>query len=687
MNTLHTDTICIVGYGCVLPEANSPEEFWKNLHAGHCSIRPIEDSRWNKKSYLVSQKGIADRTYSDFAGHVDDEQIAKIAKDLKLSASDYTRLQLTTLMAGTQALSGIKNKQEYTFGITLGCMGVDEAVSLQKFLNEEASLRQFIQTQPQSEQKKLTELLDETVRALSKPKALASKIRLASSAPELLKQFHHLTGPVALIDAACASSHAAIDIAMQQLQSKEVDLALTGGIEGQLAPENFVLFASLGLLAKTIPHPLDASADGMAQGEGAVVFCLERLEDAMKNKHAIYAVLRSCEGTSNGKASSLFSPTVEGQTRAIRAARAALKDEQLCYIECHGTGTRVGDTTELRTLNTLLPEGAAKTPIGSVKALIGHTKGTAGAAGVLKCLLSLQARTLPPSPYFTEFIEKGNLDKIFVNTSPIPLRTSEPLVYGISSAGFGGANYHLILEEFLGGQKPIARLRPKKEALVVLAHAEVTDRNIRQSVQEFDFRIPPKNLQQIDTLQLQALVAVTRALDEAAVPIQSLNRERLSVISASALGIEAAYNLSKRIRHAEFLRFAKDPKLAALLESHKEKFATVTEDTGPGTLNNVIAGRVCNVFDVTGKNFNVDADTNSLGMALLTANLELQSRRSEMLLLLYAEEHYDESIPEFERRGVTCFLLALEGTARRQGRTIQYLLKNIHYSDQCLRQA
>ncbi|MEZ4749593.1 MAG: beta-ketoacyl synthase N-terminal-like domain-containing protein [Bdellovibrionota bacterium] len=687
MTTFHTDTICIVGYGCVLPEANNPEAFWRNLHAGRCSIRPIEDSRWDKGSYLVTQKGTADRTYSDFAGHVDDAQIAEIARTLGIAVEDYTRLQLTTLMAGTQALANIKNKKDFTFGITLGCMGSDEAISVQKFLNEEASLREFIQSQPKAEQKRLNSLLDETVSALKKSPALASKTRLASSAPELLKQFHDLTGPVALIDAACASSHAALDMAMQQLQSKEVDLALSGGIEGQLAPENFVLFASLGLLAQTVPHPLDASADGMAQGEGAVVFCLERLEDALRNEHPIYGVLRSCEGTSNGKATSLFSPTVEGQTRAIRSARAALGDKKLCYIECHGTGTRVGDTTELRTLNSLLPDASAKTPVGSVKALIGHTKGTAGAAGVLKCLLSLKARTLPPSPYFKEFIEKGSIDKIFVNTSPIPLGAAETLAYGISSAGFGGANYHLILEEFVQGGNPIPRLRPKKESLVVLAHAEIGDENIRESIQQFDFRIPPKNLKQIDKLQLQALVAVTRALEEAAIPMQSLNRERISVISASALGIEAAYNLSKRIRHAEFYRFSKDEKLASLLESHKEKFAAVTEDTGPGTLNNVIAGRVCNVFDVTGKNFNVDADTNSLGMALIAANLELQSRRSEMLLLLYAEEHYDESIPEFERRGVTCLLLALESTARRQNRNIQYLLKNLHYSDQCLRQA
>ncbi|MCB0418339.1 MAG: hypothetical protein KDD39_11860 [Bdellovibrionales bacterium] len=687
MNTLYTDTICIVGYGCVLPEANSPEEFWKNLHAGRCSIRPIEESRWNKKAYLVPQKGIPDRTYSDFAGHVADAQIEKIAAELGLQVNAYTRLQLTTLMAGTQALRGIADKKNFKFGITLGCMGSDEAISVQKFLNEEQSIREFILQRPPEEQKKLNAILDEARRSLEKPAEMASKTRLASSAPELLKQFHDLTGPVALIDAACASSHAAIDIAMQQLQSKEVDLALTGGIEGQLAPENFVLFASLGLLAKTVPHPLDASADGMAQGEGAVVFCLERLEDALRNQHTIHGILRSCEGTSNGKASSLFSPTVEGQTRAILSARKALGEQRLCYIECHGTGTRVGDTTELRTLNALLPEGSEKTPVGSVKALIGHTKGTAGAAGVLKCLLSMRARTLPPSPYFKEFIEKGSLEKIFVNTSPIPLGASETLAYGISSAGFGGANYHLILEEFVEGQKPISRLRPKKEPLVVLAHSEVSDENIRETIQGFDFRIPPKNLKQIDKLQLQALVAVTRALETAAIPMQSLNREHISVVSASALGIEAAYNLSKRIRHAEFHRFSNDPKLAVLLESHKEKFAAVTEDTGPGTLNNVIAGRVCNVFDVTGKNFNVDADTNSLGMALLAANLELQSRRSEMLLLLYAEELYDESIPEFDRKGVTCLLLCLEGTARRQNRNIQYLLRNLQYSDQCLRQA
>ncbi len=667
----------------MLPEASDTQAFWNNLLQARCSIAPMPSTRWDANLYVSPDPKAEDMTYSSKAAFVRDEQMETITKKRKWSGRGYNRLQAMTLEASLQALENIsaEDRSKNLCGVFLGCMGADEELSVQKLLEEEQSVLSYLEQEAGPHLEDLRSATAQTFQHLRKNRTSRKEAVLATSVLATVKKELGLRGEACLVDAACASSLAALDLAIGHLRAGNCHIALAGGIEGQLAPENFVVFSQVGLLAQDLPHPLDESADGLCQGEGAVVFALQRLSDARAEGRKILGVLRASGGSSNGKASSLFSPTVNGQTTAISRSRQKSSSALFDYIECHGTGTRTGDRTELRALNEMQKGAKEKTPVGSVKALIGHTKGAAGAAGLLKCLLSLQNKTVPPSPYFTRFAESDSLSQLTVNTQPLSLADRpSPLCLGVSSAGFGGANYHMLLEEYLPQAPAVSGLPLLTTRIALIAQTQVNDPHVAEALASYKFKLPPKNLAQIDTLQLQAIVAVAHALRDFHLPLNSFDRTKVSVFSCGCTGIEASYQFSKRVRHKEFHRFASGEK-AAVLEKHKAKFPAVTEDTGPGILNNVIAGRVCNVFDFMGKNFNLDADMASLGCAFEMASIELRSRSSDLVIVLQAEETFNENECEISRQGIRCYFLTLLDSARRDNRTILSLLNDVHYEE------
>ncbi len=288
------------------------------------------------------------------------------------------------------------------------------------------------------------------------------------------------------VDGACASSLLAVAHACSSLASGDLDVALAGGVDLSLDPFELVGFAKAGALAQDAMRVFDARSAGFWPGEGCGVVVLMRLADALDQGRRVVAVIRGWGISSDGQGG-ITRPEVEGQLLALRRAyrRAGFGIETVAYFEGHGTGTSVGDATELRALGRALRETAAETnrpgtiplgpSIGSIKANIGHTKAAAGVAGLIKAALALDAQILPPTtgceqphPELT-----GDQPALRVLKKGRPWPADRPLRAGVSAMGFGGINAHLVLESLARGSPRRASLRRESALLASPQDAEL----------------------------------------------------------------------------------------------------------------------------------------------------------------------------------------------------------------------
>ncbi|TLN17429.1 beta-ketoacyl synthase, partial [bacterium] len=297
----------------------------------------------------------------------------------------------------------------------------------------------------------------------------------------------NLGGANYVTDAACASSLAALQNAMDGLTAGHFDAVLAGGVDRNMGPEAFVKFSKIGALSPDGSRPYADGANGFVMGEGAAIFLLKRLADAERDGDRVYAVIRGVGSSSDGKGKGITAPNPIGQERAIERAwkAAGLDPRSAALIEGHGTSTKVGDVVEVGSLNTVfgaLDLPAGKIALGSVKSNIGHLKSAAGAAALLKTIYALREQVLPPSVNFDR--PNPNIDfshlPFRVNTAARPWekKSDEVRRAGISSFGFGGTNFHLVVEEHIPGMLtsdrqffPAAELKssPVAEPQVVVA--------------------------------------------------------------------------------------------------------------------------------------------------------------------------------------------------------------------------
>ncbi len=217
----------------------------------------------------------------------------------------------------------------------------------------------------------------------------------------------NFTGPNFVTDAACASSLAALQSAVDGLRFGQFDAVLTGGVDRNMGVESFVKFSKIGALSPDGSRPYAEGANGFVMGEGAAIFLLKRLVDAERDGDKIYAVIRAIGGSSDGKGKGITAPNPLGQQRAIQRAwkNAAVPLSSVGLIEGHGTSTPVGDLAEVNSLNVIFGQLGLKpgsVALGSVKSNFGHLKSSAGAAGLLKTTLALYDHVLPASVNFNQ---------------------------------------------------------------------------------------------------------------------------------------------------------------------------------------------------------------------------------------------------------------------------------------------
>ena len=449
--------IAIIGISAILPRAQDVRQYWENILNKVSTITEVPPSRWDAGLYYDPDRAARDKIYSKWGGFLDEVPFDPTEWGMPPSSlSSIDPMHLLALLAARAALqdAGYLDRA-YDRDRTGVVLGVSGAVG---DLGTAYALRAGL---PLLFGDSASDVVNQAGNELPEWTEDSFPGILLNVAAGRISNRFDLGGPNYVVDAACASSLAAVDMAARELITHNADLIIAGGVDAAQNPFGYLCFSKTQALSPTgETRAFDAAADGIVIGEGIVLMVLKRLADAERDGDRIYALIQGIGSSSDGRARSLTAPHPQGQLRALRRAyqQSGISPATVELFEAHGTGTVAGDQAEMRALGTLLEEAGAETDtqaVGSVKSVIGHTKATAGAASLAKAALALHHKVLPPTLGVTKPLpeaEPGN-GPLYVNTEPRPWVhgvQDHPRRAGVSAFGFGGTNFHAVVEEYTG---------------------------------------------------------------------------------------------------------------------------------------------------------------------------------------------------------------------------------------------
>lgn len=436
--------VAIIGMACIYPGARNLEEFWRNIILGKDCVTEVPDERWNKELYFDPQSTNGEKTPSKWGGFIptiDFDPMVFGIPPQSLAAIEPS--QLLSLLVARQALENAGYRDGFfeaeNVSVIVGAEGGNDLANNYGF---RCFFPQVFGEMPQELADALPKMTEDSF-----PGVLANVI-----AGRITNRLN-LGGRNYTVDAACASSLAAIDLACQELILEKSDMVLAGGVDLHNGINDYLMFSSTHALSrKGKCLTFDAGADGIALGEGVAMVVLKRYEDAQRDGDTIYGVIKGVGGSSDGKSLGLTAPRKSGQMKALERAyeQAGVSPAAIGLLEAHGTGTVVGDRTELSALSDVMLRAGAlsgQTHLGSVKTQIGHTKCAAGLAGLIKATLAVYHGVKPPTIHLKQ-------PNAFYNpqSSPFAFNLQAGLwseahrTAGVSAFGFGGTNFHAVLE-------------------------------------------------------------------------------------------------------------------------------------------------------------------------------------------------------------------------------------------------
>jgi acyl transferase domain-containing protein/3-hydroxymyristoyl/3-hydroxydecanoyl-(acyl carrier protein) dehydratase len=637
---MQLEPIAIVGQACILPQALTPAELWANLIDARSCLSHAPAGRWglSRAVAMGTVDDSADRTWSDVAGYVSGFESVSDPTGFLIPADEILALDLLfqwVLHGAREALRGIGHEPPNPrAGLVLGGLSFPtsamaryaEAVWLDaqgpSFAGGRAAERAGV-LQPHA------------------------RNRFSSGLPaHLAARALGLGAGAFALDAACASSLYAIKLACDQLHDGSADVMVAGAVSRTDDLFTHVGFCALGAMSRSgRSRPFHRDADGLVPAEGAGFVVLQRLSDAVAARRRILGVIRGVGLSNDGRGRGLLAPSEEGQERAMRLAYAAagITPKDIGLIECHATGTSVGDATELRSTARVF-KGCDGVPIGSLKSNLGHLVAAAGVAALIKVLASMENGQRPPTLHIEEPLDA-------LQSTPFRLlRNTEnwigPRRAAISAFGFGGNNAHLIVEAWDGrvasAQVAVAAPEPPTLAIVGIG-ARVADgesvhdfaRALFQGTTHYDARasvavaleglkFPPRDLSQ--ALPQQTLIF--EAAREAAAGL-TLPRERTAVLVGMGCDPELA-RYGARWKLGEWAEKwsrndggSVDPEWLLLA---RDSFQNSLEAAGVlGAMPNIPANRINSQLDVGGPGFTVAAEEASGIVALKLAARALRA--------------------------------------------------------------
>ncbi|MFO0916987.1 MAG: beta-ketoacyl synthase N-terminal-like domain-containing protein [Planctomycetaceae bacterium] len=456
------EPLAVIGLSCLFPKAADVAEFWSNVRRGVDAISEIPSTHWNPDDYFDADPKSPDMTYARRGGFL--SPVAFDPLEFGIAPSNLEAIdtsQLLGLVGAKRALEDAGYGTDRQFdrarvGCILGVTGTLEMVIPLGARLGHPKWRAALKDAGVAD-----DVAEDVIQRISEAYVPWQE----NSFPGLLGNVVagrianrlDLGGTNCVVDAACASSLSAMHLAALELWSGRAEMMITGGIDTFNDIFMYMCFSKTPALSPTgNAKPFSDDGDGTILGEGVGMFVLKRLSDAERDGDRIHAVIRGIGTSSDGAGNAVYAPKKEGQVRCLQNAYelAGVSPATVELIEAHGTGTKVGDATELAGLTEVFQSTAQAgrwCAVGSVKSQIGHTKAAAGAAGVLKAILALKHRVLPPTIKIDRPLPAlcDGANPLYANTQARPWlpNAEHPRRAGVSAFGFGGSNFHCVLEE------------------------------------------------------------------------------------------------------------------------------------------------------------------------------------------------------------------------------------------------
>ena len=758
--------VVIVGIACRVPGADSVTEFADLLFNGRTGYGQLPPDRCDRELYFDSQKGKTGKSYTTLGGIVPERplnrevcplpsqteslfdaahvQFAEVAATAWRNATlrrEDSRLQRTGVYVGHSG--GTKSGG----GLSLGTQ-IEEALS---FVDDIDAFRQL----PENVRRQIISEVAHSVREVRPSRRIGAVPSFhAYQAAALASRVLGLTGPRSVIDAACASSLVALSQAILAIRAGRLDSAIVGGATYNNV-DNLILFSHSQACTATDSRPFDDGASGLVSSEGYVAIVITTQDKAEQFSLPILGVVRGVGMASDGKGRSLWAPRMEGQVLALQRAYGDSAVLDIDYMEAHATSTQLGDATELETLRYLadrspaFPDGRLpqrRLLLGSVKSNIGHTLEAAGLIGVVKVLLAMRRRHIPPSLRFEHPNHNYNW-----STAPVSVVAAgaawpeeelerRPRRAAVSAFGIGGLNAHVVIEEHRGQMAPgmnrvaetneqsgvpepiaivgrgivVAGAKNLHEFRTVLSSRDsaISDAPVERwrngagivsgespltyssphcrggFINDFTFdgaryRIPPKQVQQANPVQMMLIDAVAQALAEmtnsaasisevvdstaqkstAKEPVWPVDRQRVGVVIGTIFGGEFGDQLQVGMRLPEICQRMMASMLSQGISSDlagktTEEFRKIILKNRPALLDetgsftaSTLASRVAKTFDLMGGAAALDSDDTS-GLAALTVAMD-QLRAETCDMVVCGSAQRSMSLSAFEALDMT----------------------------------
>ena len=456
--------IAIVGMSAMFPDAHNLSEYWQNIQSGRDSIKDIPLSHWKPQDYFDADPKSPDMTYAKSGGFLSEYNFDPLKFGIPpqtIEATDTS--QLLGMVAAHEAMLDAGYDPKNTDLERVSCiMGVTGALELVIPLGARLGHPHWKKAldnagiDPETRDEILSDISDSYVgwQEASFPGLLGNVVagRIANHL--------NIGGTNTVVDSACGSSLSAVHSGVLELCNGTTDMVITGGTDTFNDIFMYMCFSKTPALSpRGHACSYDEEGDGTTLGEGIGIVILKRLEDAERDQDRIYAVIKGVGSSSDGHGTAIYAPKSSGQAKALKKAyeQAQINPSTVTLIEGHGTGTRVGDGVEINGLKEVF--GTSDTQhcaLGSVKSQIGHTKAAAGAAGLIKATMALYQQVLPPTIKVKAPHKSLEGSPFYVNgvSRPWIRPVQHPRRAGISAFGFGGSNFHVVLEEHLKTAHP-----------------------------------------------------------------------------------------------------------------------------------------------------------------------------------------------------------------------------------------
>jgi acyl transferase domain-containing protein/surfactin synthase thioesterase subunit/NADPH:quinone reductase-like Zn-dependent oxidoreductase/acyl carrier protein len=455
-----SEPLAIVGMSCRFPGgATSLERYWSLMRDGVDAIAEIPADRWDRDALFSLDREKRGRTYIKWGGFLEgidlfDPEFFGISPREAAHIDPQQRLLLEV------AYESLEHA-----GIPLeGLRGSRTGVFVGLFIHDYAHIQLFDRD------------------AIDAYTGTGTSMSIAANR---ISYLYDLRGPSVALDTACSSSLVALHQGCESLRTGACDMVLAGGVNTILRPEMTIAMSKASMLSPDGRcHSFDAEANGYVRAEGAGMVVLKRLVDAERDGDVIHAVIRSTAVNQDGRTKGISVPSGEAQSALLREAAtlAGVAPADIQFVEAHGTGTPVGDPIEANALGEVLSEGRdpnVPCVLGSIKANIGHTESASGIAGLIKVVLALKHRQIPPNLHFKKpnsAIDLAALGlRVPTSLEPWPETKGGPRLACLNSFGFGGTNAHAILEEGpstgIDKREPVPQA-PKPQLVPLSSHSE-----------------------------------------------------------------------------------------------------------------------------------------------------------------------------------------------------------------------